>query len=71
MTTKAESFAKTLVGEFNIEDMIYKVINTGGQQWGNEKTYIVQFGDGSYYSAAIFYPEDSPAYYNGSAKVNP
>lgn len=70
MKTKAELFAETLTDENNIKEMIYAISQCGGEEWG-ENSYKVEFQDNSYYSAAIFYPQDQPAYYNGSAKVNP
>jgi hypothetical protein len=54
-----------------VKSMIAMVIAAGGRKWGVEEAYIVEFDDGSYYSAAVFEPEHEAAYFNGSAKLDP
>lgn len=51
-----------------VESMITIIIGAGGKRWGVEESYIAEFDDGSYYSAAVFNRGHFDAYFNGSAK---
>ena len=71
MKTKAELFQETLPDdETNVVGVITKILDDpNGRQWG-KNAFKVEFDDNSYYSAAIFFPQDELCYFNGSAKVN-
>ena len=70
MATLAECFNAVLPK--TVEGMIAAVIRAGGGEWGEgTNDYIVSFNDGSYWSGAVFYPQDDEPYYNGSPKTNP
>lgn len=66
--TKAEVFHSSLTSDMDVTGMVNAVKNAGGDYWGNLTSWKVDFDDGSWWSASIFYPENTEPYYNGSAK---
>lgn len=70
---KARKFEKTNnLDNASVEAMKAAVIAAGGHKWGDHNDdWIVEFDDGSYYSAAVMNPEYGDAYFNGSARWNP
>lgn len=49
----------------DIAGMIDAVLKAGGGLWGSsDNCYIVEFDDGSYWLAAVHYPDNRDPYFN-------
>lgn len=65
---EAQKFDKTVPAD--IAGMIAAVKAAGGYCEGCHESYMVRFDDGSFWSAAVFYPEDREPYFNGGPKLS-
>lgn len=62
---KAQIFDQKVPAD--VAGMVAAVKAAGGCREGGHESYMVRFDDGSFWSAAVFYPEGREPYFNGGA----